>query len=111
MCQEYISSSRPAVLHAANTLGSFYLGDVEVDKEEELPVEMVQEEEEDLSGLMLEEDPEMCAAAGITYQASSTSGNIQQAIQSAIASIPSLQEANVSVKVLVMQDNPGSASF
>jgi hypothetical protein len=51
--------------------------DVEVDGENELPVEMVQEEEEDLSGLVLEDDPDMYAAAGITYQPSSTSGNSQ----------------------------------
>ncbi len=73
-------------------------------------MEMVQEEE-DLSCLVLEEDSDMYAAAGVTYQASSTSGNIQQAIQSAITSIPSMQGANVSVKVLVMQDNHGSVSF
>ncbi len=70
---------------------------------------MVQEEE-DLSGLMLEEDPDMYAAAGITYQPSSTSANIQLAIQSAITSIPSLQGANVTV-MQVMQDNHGSVSF
>ena len=85
--------------------------DVEVDGENELPVEMVQEEEEDLSGLVLEDDPDMYAAAGITYQPSSTSANIQQAIQSAITSSPSLQEANVSVKVVVMQDNHGSVNL
>ncbi len=109
VCQEYISSSRSAVMHAANTPGSFDLGDVEVDDEEELPVEMVQEEEEDLSGLVLEEDPDMHVAGRITYQAFSTSGNIQQAIQSAISSIPSLQGAYVSVKV--WQNNHGSVSF
>jgi hypothetical protein len=52
MCHEYISTSRPAVMHAANLLGSFDLGDVAVEEEDKLPVEMVQEEE-DLSGLML----------------------------------------------------------
>jgi len=66
MCHEYISTSRPAVMHAANLLGSFDLGDVEVDEEDELPVEMLQEEEEDLFGLVLEEDPDMYVAAGIT---------------------------------------------
>jgi hypothetical protein len=61
MCHEYISTSRPAVMDAANLLGSFDLGNVEVEEEDELPVEMVQEEE-DLSGLVLEEDPDMYAA-------------------------------------------------
>ncbi len=67
---------------------SFDLGDVEVEEEDELPVDMVKEEEEDLSGLVLEEDPDMYAAAGIPYQAPSTSAKIQQAIQSAITSLP-----------------------
>ncbi len=48
-----------------------------MEEENELPVEMVQEEEEDFSGLVLEEDPDMYAAGGITYQPSSTSGNSQ----------------------------------
>ncbi len=43
--------------------------DVEVEEEDELPVDMVQEEEEDLSALVLEEDPDMYAAAGITLPA------------------------------------------
>ncbi len=60
---------------------------------------------------MLEEDPEMYEAAGIPYQPPSTSTKIQQAIQSAITSVPSLQAANVTVKVLVMQDNHGSVNF
>ncbi len=45
------------------------------------------------------------------YQPPSTSAKIQQAIQSAITSLPSLQAANVTVKVLVMQDNHGSVNF
>ncbi len=48
-----------------------------MEEEDELPVDMVQEEEEDLSALVLEEDPDMYSAAGITYQPSSTSGNSQ----------------------------------
>ena len=58
-----------------------------------------------------EEDPEMYEAAGIPYQPPSTSSKIQQAVQSAITSLPSLQAANVTVKVLVMQDNHGSVNF
>ncbi len=111
MCQEYISTSRPATMHAANLLGSFDLADVEVEEEDELPVDMVKDEEDDLSGIVLEEDPEMYEAAGIPYQPPSTSAKIQQAIQSAITSLPSLQAANVTVKVLVMQDNHGSVNF
>ncbi len=97
-------------MHAANMLGSFDLRDVEVEEEDELPVDMVKDEE-DLSGLVLEEDPEMYAAAGIPYQPPSTSAKIQQAIQSAITSLPSLQVSYVTVKVLGMQDNHGSVNF
>ncbi len=52
-------------MHAASLLGSFDLGDVEVEEEDELLVDMVKDEEEDLFGLVLEEDPDMYAAAGI----------------------------------------------
>jgi hypothetical protein len=43
-----MASIVPAVMHAANLLGSFDLGDVEVEEEDELPVDMVKDEEEDL---------------------------------------------------------------
>ncbi len=56
-------------------------------------MDMVKDEEDDLCGLVLEEDPEMYEAAGIPYQPPSTSAKIQQAIQSAITSLPSLQAA------------------
>ena len=39
-----------------------------MEEEDELPVDMVKDEEDDLSGLVLEEDPEMYEAAGIPYQ-------------------------------------------
>ncbi len=98
-------------MHAANLLGFLDLGDVEVEEEDELSVDMVKDEEEDLSCLVLEEDPEMYEAAGIPYQPPSTSAKIQQAIQSTITSLPSLQGANVTVKVMVMQDNHGFVNF
>jgi hypothetical protein len=41
-------------MHAANLLGSFDLADVEVEEEDELPVDMVKDEEDDLSGTLLQ---------------------------------------------------------
>ena len=119
MCQEYISTSRPAVMNMAQTLGSFDLGQPEVEVEDVsdlVMVEVMEDEEknEDLSDLVFDEDPEMLAAAGISYPATSASSsniNIEHTIQSAISSIPALQGANVSVKVLIMQDNHGTVNF
>ncbi len=45
MCQEYISASRPATMHAAQTLGSFDFGEPEV----EVEVAVAEEGELDLS--------------------------------------------------------------
>ena len=68
MCQEYISTSRPAIMRAAQTLGSFEFGEPEVEVEV-----AVAEDELDLSDFVMEEDAEMCAAAGIPVSAPSTS--------------------------------------
>jgi hypothetical protein len=73
------------------------------------------EEFEDLSNFVMEEDPDMCAAAGILFPATSTRPynqvNIQQTIKSAISSVPAFQGANVTVKVLVMENNNGTIHF
>jgi site-specific recombinase XerC len=128
MCQEYISTSNPAIRHMARTLGSFDLGLPEVEEEEraEEVLVMVEEEQndnkgllpeelEDLSSFVMEEDPDLYAAAGISFPATSSPTNnkvnIQQTIQSAISSVPALQGANVTVKVLVMENNNGTIHF
>ena len=88
MCQEYISTSRPAIMRAAQTLGSFEFGEPEVEVEVEVAVA---EDELDLSDFVMEEDAEMCAAAGIPVSAPSTLPNsvdIQQRIESALSSVP-----------------------
>ena len=61
MCQEYISTSRPAVMNMAQTLGSFDLGQPEVEVEDVsdlVMVEVMEDEEknEDLSDLVFDED-------------------------------------------------------
>ncbi len=57
-------------MHAAQTLGSFDFGEPEVEVEV-----AVAEEELDLSDFVMEEDVEMCAAAGIPVSAPSTLQN------------------------------------
>ncbi len=57
----------------------------------------------------------MYAAAGISFPATSTRPNnkvnIQQTIKSAISSVPAFQGANVTVKVLVMENNNETIHF
>ncbi len=109
-------------------LGSFDLGLPEVEEEEraEQLLMMVEEEQndkkgllpeefEDLSSFIMEEDPDMYAAAGILIPATSSpinnKVNIQQTIESTISSVPAFQGANVTVKVLVMENNNGTIHF
>jgi hypothetical protein len=109
MCQEYISTSRPAIMRAAKTLGSFEFGEPEVEVEV-----AVAEDELDLSDFVMEEDAELCAAAGIPVSAPSplpNSVDIQQRIESALSSVPGLQASNVSVKVCVISNNHGTVNF
>ncbi len=76
---------------------------------------LLPEEFEDLTSFVMEEDPDLYAAAGISFPATSSltnnKVNIQQTIQSAISSVPALQGANVTVKVLVMENNNGTIHF
>ena len=76
-------------MRAAQTLGSFEFGEPEVEVEV-----AVAEDELDLSDFVMEEDAELCAAAGIPVSAPSTLPNsvdIQQRIESALSSVPGLQ--------------------
>jgi hypothetical protein len=66
-------------MNTAQTLGSFDFGEPDVEVEV-----AVAEEELDLSDFVMEEDAEMCAAAGIPVSAPSTFPNsvdIQQRIE------------------------------
>ncbi len=128
VCQEYIFTSKPAIMHMAQMLGSFELGLPEVEEEERAQQLLVMVEDEQnnkkgvlpeefeyLSNFVMEEDPDMCAAAGISFPATSTHPNnkvdIQQTIESAISSVLAFQGANVTVKVLVMENNNGTIHF
>ena len=67
MCQEYISSSKPAILGMASRLGAFEALSqdpvVEVEEAQEVDNKTMKQEMEEF--IVLEEDPEMYAMAGI----------------------------------------------
>ena len=134
MCQEYISTSRPALLNMAKTLANtkFDLSEPTVEVEVVVPdqgnveeaaeakkenkVEVVVSEDTDpfLLNLEMDEDPEMYQAAGIPlagYSSVTNSMNIEQTIQSVMSSVPNLQGASVSLKVCVITNNYGSVNF
>ncbi len=72
------------------------------------------EEELDLSDFVMEEDVEMCEAAGIPVSGPTTVQNsvdIQQRIESALSSVSGLQASNVTVKVCVITNNHRSVNF
>ena len=105
-------------MQMAQTLCSFDMPDPEVEVEFVLPDKVVSVKEdvrEDLSNFVMEEDPEMYEAAGIpsqvVLQTTDNSVLIQQSIESAISSVPSLQGANVIVKVSVIGSNHGTVNM
>jgi hypothetical protein len=69
---------------------------------------------QDFCGFVMEEDPEMQEAAGISLPGTSTahnSVNIQKTIESAISSVPGFEGSNVTVKVCVMGIHRGTVNF
>ena len=146
MCQEYVSSSKPAIRNMAKNLGSFQLGEpvMEVEVEvaedgnlaaeaakqpetrgetakqnesrEESPKEMEAsvEEANDLAIFMMDDDDEMYAAAGIpppTVRSTPSAVDIESTIQNTLASLPGLQGANVTVKVVMNTGNNATFNF
>jgi hypothetical protein len=87
MCQEYISSSKPAILGMASRLGGFEalsqdpVMEVEEEMEKDpLDTKSIRQEMEEY--IVLEEDPELCAMA-----------------------------VTVNVKIVVLNDNSGNLTF
>ncbi len=67
---------------------------------------------QDFCDFVMEEDPEMYKAAGISLPDTSTahnSVNIKKTIESAISSVPDFEESNATVKV--MGSNYGVVNF
>ena len=83
---------------------------------EEAPKEMEasMEEGNELAMFMMDDDNEMCAAAGIpppTVRSTPSAVDIESTIQNTLASLPGLQGANVTVKVVVYTGNNATFNF
>jgi hypothetical protein len=111
MCQEYISSSKPAILGMASKLGAFeqILSQdpvVEVDVVMEAKEEAKEVAQEDplkeMEFIVMEEDPEMYAMAGIELVSVPVSvpGSIESSIRQAMGSLPNLSGATVNIKIV-----------
>ena len=66
--------------------------------------------------IVLEEDPEMYAMAGIELVPApvpvhSVQERIESTIRQAMSSVPTLNGANVNVKIVVLNDNSGNLTF
>ncbi len=96
MCQEYISSSKPAILGMASRLGGFKgFEALSQDPVVEVEVEMEKDPLDTKEYIVLEEDPEMYAMAGIELVP--VPGPVQERIEStirqAMSSVPTLNGA------------------
>jgi len=114
MCQEYISSSKPAILGMASRLGAFEQVfsqdpvvevDVEVEEAQEVAQEVAQEDplkQEMEEFIILDEDPEMYAMAGIELVSVPVSvpASIESTIRQAMASVPNLSGTTVNFKIV-----------
>ena len=116
MCKEYISTSVPAIRKMALTLGNFDMeeAEVEVEMEPVTEVEMEPVTEVEVAGVekLEKADPlkvenVVTEVAGISLVASS----IQKSIESSIASVPSVKDSNITVKVSVISNNTGNVKF
>jgi hypothetical protein len=107
MCQEYISSSKPTILGMASRLGGFEalsedpLVEVDVEKEKDtLDIKPMMQEIEEC--IVLEEDPEMYAMAGIELVP--VQARIESTIRQAMASVPTVNGTTVNFKIVVVND-------
>jgi len=120
MVQEYISTSRPAIVNMAEALGTvgFDLEDpvieqeaagADVDGQKESTVEVFVDET-----FEMEEDPEMYQAAGLPLPCSSSgdsSFSVEKTVHQAISSLPELDGKNITVKVCFVNQNHGTINM
>jgi hypothetical protein len=116
MCQEYISSSKPAILGMASRLGGFEalsqdpVVEVEVEMEKDpLDIKSIRQEMEEY--IVLEEDSEMYAMAGIELVPVPVQERIESTIRQAMFSVPTVNEATGNLKIVVLNDNSGNIPF
>jgi hypothetical protein len=124
MCQEYITSNKPAILGMASKLGGLEalsedpVVEVEMEMEKD-PLDikpMIQEIEEYIG---IEEDPKMYAMAGIELvpmpapAPAPVQGMIESTIRQAMASVPAVTGTTVNFKIVVVNDlnNCGPITF
>ena len=125
MCKEYISTSKASIATMAAKLGAYSEGfnmgdpDLEVEVAAEPPnpgatamaavvetAAAMAEEDMDNFDMEMDEDPEMYVAAGIPPPMSADSADrIESAVKSAISSLPNMQSANLTVKVVINRGN------
>jgi len=118
MCQEYVSSSKPAVTSMAKTLAAdvmevevvqetqdFNMQEVEV----ELEVDLAEEAVDPL--FVLAEDFEMYAAAGLPIPNISKSIDVGGVIKNVMSSVPDMSGANVTFKIVVNTGNNSTMNF
>jgi hypothetical protein len=114
MCQEYISSSKPAILGIASRHGGFEgFEALSQDPAVEVEVEMEKDPLDTKEYIVLEEDPEMYAMAGIELVPvpAPVQERIESTIRQAMSSVPTLNGATVNVKIVVLNDNSGNLTF
>jgi integrase len=117
MCQEYVSSSRPAIMSMANRLAESIevsRGKVDPITGKEVPVVYKLQQEDET--LVLEEDPEMYSKAGIPFTSSSSTianqqGVIEATIKQAISAVPAIDRCNISLKVVVVNSMSGNVNM
>jgi hypothetical protein len=116
MYQEYIYSSKPAILGMASRLGGFEalsqdpVVEVEVEMEKDpLDTKSIRQEMEEY--IILEEDPEMYAMVGIELVPVPVQERIESTIRQAMSSVPTVNGATVNVKIVVLNDNSGNLTF
>jgi hypothetical protein len=61
--------------------------------------------------IVLEEDPEIYAMAGIELVPVPVQERIESTIRQAMSSVPTLNGANVNVKIVVLNDNSGNLTI
>jgi hypothetical protein len=122
MCQEYISSSKPAILGMASRLGGFEalsqdpVVEVEMEKAPEMDIKPMQQDMEEY--IVLEEEPEIYAMAGLELVpvpnpvTSDRQGRIESTIRQAMSSVPTVNGATMNFKIVVLNDhNSGNFTF
>ena len=127
MCQEYISSSRPAILGMANRLSGTGVN-IQVepridDTDEEVTfggrgvtglqdLSQTQFQQEDDLDVVMEEDEEMYQKAGIPFPTQTgQQGNVEASIKQTLSAIPAANGANINLKVIVINNMSGNINL